>query len=96
MIFMCGINPKLNEAEIIAEFSAHEVLHTAHLLASSWDDWIYRHPFVENNEQLKKEAQEISDRLGKFYQFVGQIRFANADSPLPTDEEKDIGETNQD
>jgi hypothetical protein len=55
----------------------HEVLHTAHIMASMFDDFIVRHAATQADSEVKAAADKISESLGDFYQLCGQ-RFADA------------------
>ena len=52
-------------------FSKHEVLHTAHLLATNVDAFLLEHPSVQANPRWKSLAEKASDALNALYQQVG-------------------------
>jgi hypothetical protein len=62
-------------------FSAHEALDRSHLLASVFSDFVAGHPFVVANSKLRREAEDLAERLAAFYQVVGQLAFADLDQP---------------
>ena len=55
------------------DFSRHEVLHTASIIASMFEDFIAEHRFTKSKPVLKGLADRLTDGLNDFYQQVGQI-----------------------
>lgn len=55
------------------KFGYHELLHTAHIMASSWEDHIVNHAATDDDPELKEEAHRIMDLLGDFYQLVARV-----------------------
>jgi hypothetical protein len=53
-------------------FSNHEVLHTASIMATMFDDHIAQHRYVQADPELAAEAEAIGQRLADFYQMVGR------------------------
>src|SRR5438034_754236 len=64
-------------------FSAHEALDRSHLIATVFDEFVAEHPFVCANKKLHRQALALADRLGAFYQAVGQVAFADNDKREP-------------
>ena len=53
-------------------FHAHEVLHTASIVAELFEERIERHPYTQAHPALKAEAERLSASLHDFYQLVGK------------------------
>jgi hypothetical protein len=53
------------------EFGRHEVLHTAHIIASNFEEFICDHGYVLSDAELQRAAEEMLERLGAFYELVG-------------------------
>ena len=49
-------------------FGKHEVVHTASILMSLFDDYLLGHGAVEADEEVKAAAQKAFDGLYDFYQ----------------------------
>lgn len=50
------------------EFGYHEVIHTAHVFACTWDNHILGHGVVDVDEpELKKLANKICELMNDFY-----------------------------
>ena len=49
------------------EFGYHELIDRASVLNDMWEDHIVKHGALEEQEELRKEAAEISDKIYKFY-----------------------------
>ena len=50
------------------EFGYHELMDRSCVVQEIWNDHILEHGALENEPELKKEAQEIADKMFKFYQ----------------------------
>ena len=61
-------------------FSAHEALDRSHLAVSFFSDFVVEHPYVRSHPALVREADELAERSGAFYQLVGRLRF-DVDEP---------------
>jgi hypothetical protein len=64
-------------------FSAHEALDRSHLIGTVFDEFIFEHPFVRANKKLHRLAAELGDRLGAFYQAVGEVVFSDENNREP-------------
>ena len=67
-------------------FHAHEVLHTASIVAALFEDRIERHPFTQIHPALKAEAERLSAGLRDFYQLVGKHTLGTAVSGRAPDQ----------
>jgi len=56
------------------EFSYHEVLDRASIIADMFDEQILQHEAMEEQPEMKKEAEEICGLLHDFYQHWGSVR----------------------
>jgi hypothetical protein len=61
----------MNDIPPLDSFHAHEVLHTASIVAALFEERIELHPFTQADEDLKLEAARLSAQLHDFYQLVG-------------------------
>jgi hypothetical protein len=53
------------------EFGYHEVIHTAHIMITSWEDHIMGHGVVDIDEpKLKELGEKIETLMNEFYQEV--------------------------
>jgi hypothetical protein len=52
-------------------FHWHEALDRSLLASEFFDDNVLQHPAIEANQDLRREAAEISKRLFRLYQSVG-------------------------
>ena len=50
----------------------HEALHTANIASDFFDRHLLAQPYIQSDPDLAKAASAISDRLGDFYQMIGQ------------------------
>jgi Protein of unknown function (DUF2442) len=64
-------------------FSAHEALDRSHLLASVFSDFVAEHSFIAANPKLRREAEDLAERLGALYRAIGQVVFADIDQREP-------------
>lgn len=55
------------------DFHAHEVLHTASIIAALFEERIEQHVFTQRHEDLKAAAERLSGQLHDFYQMVGRV-----------------------
>jgi len=53
-------------------FHRHEVLHTAYIMQSMWEDFVQSHVYTDSDPELQDAAAKISEQLASFYQLVGQ------------------------
>jgi hypothetical protein len=53
-------------------FDAHEVLHTASIIAIFFENTIERHRFTQSNPTIRAAAESLSAELHDFYQLVGR------------------------
>lgn len=65
-------NEMTDDAGKIDQFHQHEVLHTAHIISSMFEDYIVTHRYTQSDPEILEAAEKISDALGDFYQLVGQ------------------------
>jgi len=49
----------------------HEVLHTAHIVSSMFDQFIREHPATQQSPALREAADSLSSALADFYQLAG-------------------------
>jgi hypothetical protein len=63
---------ELNKPE---EFSYHEVVHTAHILETTFNGFIIESVAVKANPELLAAATKASEALNEFYQIAGKIRY---------------------
>ncbi len=61
-------------------FSAHEALDPTHVVATTFNDFIFEHPVVESAPSLRRKAAAIGDALGELYQAVGRGQSYNRKS----------------
>lgn len=52
-------------------YSRHEALDRAHLLASMVGDWLLSHPYIAADKKLKKRAKVAMRELAQLYQDIG-------------------------
>jgi hypothetical protein len=64
--------PKRNR---IDSYSKHEALDRAALVAGIFSDYVAGHPFVRRHPKLRPIADDLAERLGAFYQTVGNVVF---------------------
>jgi hypothetical protein len=57
-------------------FSAHEVLHTASIIAVFFENTIERHSFTQSEPTIRAAAEGLSAQLHDFYQLVGRVNAA--------------------
>lgn len=62
----------------------HEVLHTAHVLASTWGEHIVETRCASEFPDVKAAALKVEEAMGDFYQLVGQ-KFRDVESPHTAD-----------
>jgi hypothetical protein len=60
-----------NAAEI-DQFHQHEVLHSAHIVSSMFEDFVLAHPYTQSDPAIRAAADKIGTALADFYQLVGQ------------------------
>lgn len=53
------------------DFTTHEALHVAHMLADVVQRHLAEHPAIVANEAWKAETDGIVDRLAELYQQIG-------------------------
>ena len=63
-----------NKTDHVDEFSYHEVLDRASIIADMFDEHILQHSVLNHEPELKEEAAIICESLHKFYQHWGSIR----------------------
>lgn len=57
-----------DEAEVqLDEFHAHEALDRMFLIVDMFNSYVHEHPFVEQNEELRKKAEQVSYLMYDFY-----------------------------
>lgn len=53
------------------QFGYHEVIHTAHVILSMWEEHILGHGVVDIDEpELKELGEKISSLMSEFYQEI--------------------------
>jgi hypothetical protein len=60
------------EAADIDQFHQHEVLHSAHIISSMFEDFVLGHPYTQSEPTIRAAADKIGTALADFYQLVGQ------------------------
>jgi hypothetical protein len=63
-----------DKSDHVDEFSYHEVLDRASMIADMFDDYIAQHTALKHEPKLKKEADMICELLHDFYQHWGSVR----------------------
>ena len=58
----------------VDEFSYHEVLDRASIIADMFDEHVLQHSVLKYESELKEEAAIICELLHKFYQHWGSVR----------------------
>jgi hypothetical protein len=53
-------------------FHAHEVLHTASIIADLFEERIEEHPYTQAHPEILDAAKLLSTQLQDFYQLVGR------------------------
>lgn len=56
----------------IDAFHAHEVLHTAAIIADLFEHRVEQHRYTQEHPRLKAAAEQLSAHLHNFYQLVGE------------------------
>jgi hypothetical protein len=57
----------------IDSYSKHEALDRAHVAASFFSDFVADHHYVQHEPRLRAVAEDLAERLGGFYQLVGNV-----------------------
>jgi hypothetical protein len=65
-------NEMTGDAGKIDQFHQHEVLHTAQIISSMFEDYIVTHRCTQSDPEILEAAEKISAALADFYQLVGQ------------------------
>lgn len=65
-----------DEATKIDQFHQHEVLHSAHIISSMFEDYVLAHPYTQNDPGIRDAADKIGAALADFYQLVGHKNLA--------------------
>jgi hypothetical protein len=60
-------------------YSYHEVLDRCSIIEVNISDFIYKHPLVKSNKQMKKLALKAMENLAELYQLVGQVDYDKVD-----------------
>jgi hypothetical protein len=53
-------------------FHAHEVLHTASIIANLFEERIEQHRYTQSEPEIRAAAERLSLQLHDFYQLVGR------------------------
>jgi hypothetical protein len=61
----------MNDIPPLDSFHAHEVLHTASIVAALFEERIEQHRFTQADDDLRMAAARLSAQLHDFYQLVG-------------------------
>ena len=56
----------------VDQFHWHEALDRSMLAFEFFDERVRQHPAIEGTKDLKREADEIADRLFRLYQALGE------------------------
>jgi hypothetical protein len=59
----------------IDKFHYHEALDRAALVSDIFYMAFNEHPIINKHKKLKKLSNELSERLGDFYQEIGKISY---------------------
>jgi hypothetical protein len=62
----------MEDDKTLDAFGAHEVLHTASMIADLFQSTIERHSFTQSDPTIRGAAEALSAQLKDFYQLVGQ------------------------
>ena len=57
---------------MIDKFHQHEVLHTAHIVTSLFEEYVVEHSYTQSDPEMLAAAEKISAALADFYELVGQ------------------------
>lgn len=60
------------DATEIDQFHQHEVLHSAHIVSSMFENFVLAHPYTQSDPAIRAAADRIGTALAEFYQLVGQ------------------------
>jgi len=66
----------------IDEFSRHEVLHMASVVADMFEQYVANHRYTQSDSELARSAEDVGTRLADFYQLVGLKTLSNEDPTL--------------
>lgn len=58
---------------------AHESLDRTFLVMDMFDEYVVKHPFVGQNQELLLMAREITDKMSDLYQAIGReyVKYEN-------------------
>jgi hypothetical protein len=54
------------------EFHAHEALHTTSVVMEIFERHVHMHPFIKQDKELLKSANEIFTSIFNLYQMIGE------------------------
>jgi hypothetical protein len=58
--------------EKLDEFHAHEALDRVHIVMIMIDEILSKHPYIEEDKDIKQAIEDAADHLAKAYQLIGQ------------------------
>ena len=58
--------------ETIDNYHAHEALDRTYLVMDMVEIYLLDHPYISSDIDLKEMLEEVSDKLMKVYQLIGQ------------------------
>jgi hypothetical protein len=53
-------------------YHAHEALDRVHTVLIMIEELLSKHPYVEQNEDIKESVDHAADHLSRAYQLIGQ------------------------
>ena len=57
----------------IDAFHWHEILHTTHVLLTTFEAHVEEHRATQSDPELKKLASNVSDAMAALYQAIGSV-----------------------
>ena len=63
----------MDDSPAIDAFHQHEVLHTAHMICSMFEEFVVEYQFTQSDPRLKAAADKLGRQLADFHQLTGNI-----------------------